>query len=302
MTELQHNQTYPKLHVYNQEKHVTNSDPAVCKILSEFLDNAGPLFYQNLAFISLGGSRLYNTVVDKGLSEIDVDVTAIYLCETRQLLGLDEKKKDFLIPCITNNDSTASKNDVIDYTVYEISRFVHLLLTGNPTAVELLFGNEKKLYLTTNDVIDREWELLIQQRKHFITKELIRNMMGYAKSQLASAVKRRDQEDTPHSRKALYHAIRVVHEASRIVRGDEPMVHLNDDDPIRDKILEIRVGKMPFQTGKSLYHDILSELERDIAVSDGYYATNLLSHVSIETKEWLHEWMIRLRTSKFELN
>jgi predicted nucleotidyltransferase len=286
------NQYYPRLIAHNKEKHANNTDDAVISTLNEFMDYTAPLFYQKLAFVSVSGSRLYNTVAFTG-SENDIDVVGIYLCDTRQLLGIDDKKKDFLVPAVRNNNP-----DTIDYTVYELSRFVHLLITCNPAAIEVLFGCEKKLYITTDNKIDEEWNLLLEKRSAFITKDLVKNLLGYAKSQVADAVRKKDQEDTPHARKAIYHAIRVVSEAQRIVNGQEPLVHLDDDNEIRQQILDVRIGKIPFQTAKSLYQDMLSQVEKDMT---GQIYSDLPYNVQSGTKDWLHEWMIRIRLSRLLL-
>ena len=116
---------------------------------------------KNVCLIGLGGSYAYGTTVET--SDVDIRGVAINTKE-EILLG-----QDFEQVC----------NNVTDTTIYSFNKIIKLLTSCNPNVIELL-GLKPEHYLYKNKI----GELLVENRKLFLSKVAIQSFGGYATAQL----------------------------------------------------------------------------------------------------------------------
>lgn len=116
---------------------------------------------KNVCLIGLGGSYAYGTNIET--SDIDIRGVATNTKE-EILLG-----QDFEQVC----DSTT------DTTIYSMNKIIKLLTGCNPNVIELL-GLKPEHYLYINDI----GQLLLDNRKIFLSKVAAKSFGGYATAQL----------------------------------------------------------------------------------------------------------------------
>ena len=126
-----------------------------------------------ILFLSLNGSRLYNTAIPQDPSAVqDVDMVGIFCAPVDLKLSLF---KTVSVPQTITNNKQPTKLWVlqdkcnVDYYFHEIEKLCNMLLESNPTGVELLFGNENKLFLC-----DPSWLQLLQLKCDFLTRTLVK--------------------------------------------------------------------------------------------------------------------------------
>ncbi len=113
------------------------------------------------------GSYAYGTYID-GVSDKDEGV--IYICNEENILGLRTLYKEQI------------SDDKHDMVAYEFGRFFELLLKNNPNVLEALFVPERCILY--------EHPLFHQVRKHrkeFLSKECIRTLLAFSRSQVEKA-------------------------------------------------------------------------------------------------------------------
>lgn len=87
----------------------------------------------------------------------------------------------------TNEDILSNKyvpqiNITADHCAYEIRRFLELIETANPNAIELLFLNPEHILQSS-----KQFEMLLKRRDKFLTKKAYNTFSGYATTQLKKA-------------------------------------------------------------------------------------------------------------------
>lgn len=112
------------------------------------------------------GSHLYNTCVETS----DVDQGGIYIMPDDYLLGLGLDYQPEI------------KDESNDKCIWEIGRFLELVLSSNPTVLEALFVPEDKV-IYEHPVIKE----LRSLRNEFVTKKCFKPFGGYATSQIQKA-------------------------------------------------------------------------------------------------------------------
>lgn len=112
------------------------------------------------------GSHLYNTCVETS----DVDQGGIYIMPDDYLLGLGLDYQPEI------------KDESNDKCIWEIGRFLELVLSSNPTVLEALFVPEDKV-IYEHPVIKE----LRSFRNEFVTKKCFKPFGGYATSQIQKA-------------------------------------------------------------------------------------------------------------------
>lgn len=112
------------------------------------------------------GSHLYNTCVETS----DVDQGGIYIMPDDYLLGLGLDYQPEI------------KDESNDKCIWEIGRFLELVLSSNPTVLEALFVPENKV-IYEHPVIKE----LRSLRNEFVTKKCFKPFGGYATSQIQKA-------------------------------------------------------------------------------------------------------------------
>lgn len=147
------------------------------------------------------GSRAYN--LDSEGS--DVDVRGIFLQPVKSFFSFD------------------GFNDVVngpgDLVYYELQKFIHLALKGNPAFLEMLFLSE---YLILNEF----GKLLIENRKSFLSDVVRHTYSGYAKSQFKQAIVL--DVDSEKYKKKIRHVFRLIRQGTNLLRTGNINVCLTD--------------------------------------------------------------------------
>lgn len=117
----------------------------------------------NLLFKAIVGSQSYGTAIETS----DIDYKGVYLQSISDLVSFRYK------PQIEINK---------DEMYYEVRRFLELLLTANPTVLELLFSPEDCIMQSSP-----QFHLLQQHRQKFLTRKCQLAFGGYAVAQIKKA-------------------------------------------------------------------------------------------------------------------
>ena len=173
-----------------------------------------------LLFTRIGGSHGLNLATP----DSDVDYLGVYAASTWDVLGL-RKPTDTLV------------NNKPDYQIHEVGKFCNLLMKGNPGVVEMLFAD----HLTYNH---KFWTSLRAFRQDFLTAVAVKQYLGYAQGQLRRLREAKKLRTTGgrYNTKWAYHLMRLVGDALRIARGQEPVVW-KTDEVVRGYLLGVRAGK-----------------------------------------------------------
>jgi len=114
-----------------------------------------------IILLTVGGSYSYGTNVDGS----NVDIRGCVLNSKKDILGLSPFSHFVDKPT--------------DTTIYGFNQMIRLLIGCNPNVIELL-GNRPELYLC----LTKEGQALIDNRKLFLSKAVVKSFGGYAAMQL----------------------------------------------------------------------------------------------------------------------
>jgi len=117
-----------------------------------------------IIFEAIMGSRAYGT----SLPTSDTDIRGVFIQPEEDILGLGYV------------DQVADKTNDIVY--YEIKRFLQLVQTNNPNILELLNAPEDCILFK-----DPIFDLIIDQKDQFVTKQCKNSFAGYAIGQIKKA-------------------------------------------------------------------------------------------------------------------
>lgn len=115
-------------------------------------------------YLVIRGSHAYGT----SLPTSDTDFAGVYIQDIDDILGNKYKEQ-------INDDS----NDIV---IYELRRFLELLSVNNPTILELLNAPEDCVIYK-----DPVFDLILENRDKFITKQCANSFGGYAHQQIKKA-------------------------------------------------------------------------------------------------------------------
>lgn len=114
-------------------------------------------------FLCKGGSHAYGTNTPSS----DLDVRGLAVAPIGYYLG------------ILNSFEQAEIKGDPDVVIFDIRKFIKLVLDTNPNVIELLFIDSADWFKTT-----KQWEMLYEHRDSFISKRAKYTFSGYAISQL----------------------------------------------------------------------------------------------------------------------
>ena len=120
-----------------------------------------------LLFEYIRGSQLYGLATENS----DIDTGGVFICKPEEALGILE------YPFRVSDERQ-------DNFWYEISEFAKLAIRSNPNILEALFVPENKII----GEVHPWFQLFIDNRDKFITKECFNSFYGYAKSQIEKAI------------------------------------------------------------------------------------------------------------------
>ncbi len=223
-------------------------------------------FPGKLIFTKVWGSWSHNT----NLPDSDMDFLAVYQAPTKDVLSL-------------NPPSDTIEGNKPDYQGHELSKFCRLLLKGNPGVVEMLF-TEKMCYVA------EAWQELKEQRKNFLSRKTVRQYLGYAEGQLNKLTKGSYLKTTGgrFNEKWAYHLIRLLMDTQRITKGEDPVLWKEEEE--RSTLMDIRTRA----TSQEYVVEMAKRLIKDI---DDRKPWNLPEE---NDKEFLNDWMLRLRLQDLE--
>lgn len=293
--------SFPNVQVQNYDSN-SNDHQFYKECFNALLDNFSTVDFGRVVFVSLSGSRMYNTRVPQDPSILqDIDTVGIFCAPIKKYLGL---YKSQIQQTVTNNKSAhkllveeAGQKGTVDYYFHEIEKFCQMLIDSNPTGVELLFACDEKLCL--QDV--NAWTIVHEMRKQFISKQLVKKYMGFAKQQLILAVSKYDSDEKKASRKALYTGFRVACEGVRLAKGKELKVvwkkfENEEEETVWQTMIKIRTGEVLHSAAVSKIKELIQFLEQEAKQLKSYQ--ELPDDVSEETKRKLDEWVVSVRLSQ----
>lgn len=147
---------------------------------------------KNIILLGLSGSYSYGTNVETS----DIDVRGITLNSKSDLIGL------------TNYEQYVDK--ATDTTIFTLNKIITLFMNCNPNTIELL-GLNPEHYLFLND----SGQMLLDNKKLFLSKRAINSFGGYADSQFRRLQNALARKSFPQSEKEQYifsSARKVLHE------------------------------------------------------------------------------------------
>lgn len=202
---------------------------------------------KNICLLSLGGSRVYGCATD----ESDYDYIGIctmpepYLKPEKYgyIYGFDQLPKfdNFVATGVTIDDKLS------DVTVYGLPNYFKLLVGGNPNVIEPLFTKDSEV-TDINSVGQR----LRENRKLFVAKNLIKNILAYAVSQL----KRVDREPEGkrmllvekygYDTKSMSHVVRLLDNCEQLLITNDMFLDFKGDlmKQIRNGFYDLTLLKM----------------------------------------------------------
>lgn len=113
------------------------------------------------------GSHMYHLNTPKS----DEDFGGVFICPKDMLYGLRSRYIEQV---------SDKKSDVV---FYEFGRWVELLLTSNPTALESLFAPEDCVIGKIHPAV----QIILDNKEFFLSKECFKTFYGYAISQISKA-------------------------------------------------------------------------------------------------------------------
>ncbi|ROO62338.1 hypothetical protein EDC02_4314 [Micromonospora sp. Llam0] len=179
------------------------------------------------------GSRAY------GLHgpDSDYDRRGVYVAPTRAFWQLDKPP--------THLDGPAPEQ-----FSWEIERFCTLALQGNPTVLEVLWS-------PLIETLREDGEQLLAARQAFLSTRLAQTYGGYARDQLDRVAARRKRTGETNHKQAM-HMIRLLTAGAHVLRTGEVLV---DVGPLRDRLLALRRGELPWPAVTAWAADLLAELD-----------------------------------------
>ena len=117
-----------------------------------------------IAYEYIRGSHAYGLNTETS----DIDKGGVYICPPEMLMGL---RSNYI------EQISDEKNDTV---YYEFGRWIELLLKSNPTALESLFIPKHCIIGEVHPMV----QYIIDNRDMFLTKECLKPLISYSKSQI----------------------------------------------------------------------------------------------------------------------
>lgn len=219
---------------------------------------------ERLILLTLVGSRCYGTDIEgsdydyKGICIANKD---FYLGLNNKLLILEEENQIFndgepcVYPVLNNSDTI----------IYELSKFIGLLVSNNPNSFDLLWAPS---YVYLHPIAQE----LVNNRSKFISKRVKHTYTQYAKSQVALSI--RLGGPSGYKPKPMSHAIRLYKMGLEIIK--DGVVNVDRRAIDAQYLKDIRLGNANLD---SIKHNV-AELEEEI--EDAYKSCTLQDEPNVE--------------------
>lgn len=243
------------------------------------------LFPDNVVLLGYRGSVAHNMYVPNTdpNSVDDIDMMGVYMAPEDHYLGINKTRETL--------ERFVGQWDVVNY---EFKKFVHLLLKSNPNVLSLLWVRD-------NHYIERHkyGQMLIDNRKLFVSKKIYHSFTGYAYSQLKRMTHLAHKGYMGEKRKALvdkygYDCKNAAHCIRLLKMGMEFLVEgklnvFREDAPM---LLEIKKG------GWSL-EDVKDEAKKLFGLADEAFVRSPLPNEPDYDK--VNELVIRILRDYLEI-
>ena len=190
----------------------------------------------DICLMGLQGSRAYNL---DARGDSDYDYRGVYVADIEEVLSFKKPKPQYVY--------CDSRDDEMDYVVYEVEKFLRLAMKGNPSILNLFF-------LPQYNIKNNVGNYIVENREVFLGETRVRNAFGgYAMSQILylkrhgkfkSKIQKRD--------KHVKHCFRLFHMGQELLETGKMTFPLSKEK-VQD-ILEI--------TKKSYDHEIFEIFEK----------------------------------------
>lgn len=219
---------------------------------------------KRLILLTLVGSRCYGTDIEGS----DYDYKGICIANKDFYLGLNNKPLILEEENQIFNDGEPCVYPVLnnsDTVIYELSKFIGLLLTNNPNSFDLLWAPS---YVYLHPIAQE----LVNNRSKFISKRVKHTYTQYAKSQVALSI--RLGGPSGYKPKPMSHAIRLYKMGLEIIKDGVVKVDRRAIDA--QYLKDIRLGNASLDSIK--YN--VAELEEEI--EDAYKSCTLQDEPNVE--------------------
>lgn len=228
--------------------------------------------------LTTSGSQLYGTNLD----DTDRDEMGVYVEDPAFITGLREAVTHTQR---TQPDGVRSGPGDLDRKVYPLQKFARLAGNGNPTVLLMLFVPPEHRLIETD--LSR---LLLANTNLFLSKQAGERFLGYLDSQREQLLRRNGSKHTNrpeliekhgYDTKFAYHALRLGLQGIELMRTGSISLPMRAAD--RERLLDVRRGKMTFDQVSGVLTGLRFGLERTIGSSDlpdapGWNSINDLCH------------------------
>lgn len=234
------------------------------------------------------GSKAHNLYAspDEPWSTDDIDLITVYRFPIQYYLTLEGYHK--------RKETYELMKGAIDEVGYEIRKMFDMLRGMNPNVINTLYLR-KEDYIETSPA----WEMIIENRDIFVSKDLILNRFGgYARSQM----KRMEESSTKgykgrlgekrkqivkkigYDTKNASHLIRLLRMGIEFLRDGQPVIFRTDD---REELLSIKRGDWKLKDIQKLADETFLEMNK------AYSSSSLPSTLSMtDINKLLYEVMV----------
>ncbi|WP_229075647.1 DNA polymerase beta superfamily protein [Actinoplanes sp. DH11] len=190
-----------------------------------------------LALSVVVGSRAYGLAGPGS----DHDRRGVFVAPTKSFWGLDKPPTHFDGP----------RDEQFNW---EIERFCVLAAQGNPTVLEVLWS-------PIVESIGPDGEDLLGARQAFLSRRVAQTYGSYARDQLTRVRARRARTGETNHKQAM-HMIRLLVAGAHLLRTGEVLV---DVSPLRDRLLAVKHGDVPWDDVTGWSDRLLADLDRAAA-------------------------------------
>ncbi|MEV4711118.1 nucleotidyltransferase domain-containing protein [Micromonospora sp. NPDC049374] len=178
------------------------------------------------------GSRAY------GLHgpDSDHDRRGVYVAPTRAFWHLEKPP--------THLDGPAAEQ-----FSWEFERLCELALQSNPTVLEVLWS-------PLVETLTEDGRQLLATRRAFLSRRVAQTYGGYARDQLNRVAARRERTGETNHKQAM-HMIRLLIAGVHVLRTGEILVDVRH---LRDRLLAVRRGELPWESVTGWAEDLQAEL------------------------------------------
>jgi len=132
---------------------------------------------------------------------------------------------------------------------WEIERFCTLALQANPTVLEVLWS-------PLIEHVTPDGQELLDLRRAFLSRRVAETYGAYARDQLKRVDTRRQKTGQTNHKQAM-HMIRLLLAGAHVLRTGDILV---DVSPLRDRLLAVKQGDLPWETVTAWAESLLDDL------------------------------------------